>query len=198
MGTNRLCIAGYMGAGKSTVAGLLAGGRCRVIDADNVAKALMNGDAALRRRLVETFGASIEQDGTLSFVVLGSIVFAAPERLLQLNAIVHPPLLVRLGDMVDSCGSAGCILDAALAPLWGVESWFDACLWVEADREIRLHRLLARSPELGEEGILRRMAQQEQVVPVGAKAIWTRVVNNGTLLELKEALARTKPMVDGG
>jgi dephospho-CoA kinase len=186
---NRLCIAGYMGAGKTTVAcRIAAAGRFRVIDADSEAKKMMTEDRDLTARIVKAFGASVLEAGSLSFTRLGRIAFSSKERLLHLNEIVHPPLFLRLQRLVESSDENGCILDAAVAPLWRIEAWFSSCIWVEADREIRLRRLQLKMPYLDEKQILERMNLQEETLAVPSVPSWKHMVNNGSLEELAETL----------
>jgi dephospho-CoA kinase len=183
-GTDRICIAGYMGAGKSTVAKLLADDSLPVIDADREAKRLMINDITMTERVSAAFGPSVFENGSLSFPRLGQIVFSSRDRLLQLNRIVHPPLLAHLKELVGASGSRGCILDAALATLWQIESWFSRCIWVNAEREMRLMRILAKSPDLDPLQVQTRMELQEQTVPLPASGAWTMLENNGTADEL--------------
>jgi dephospho-CoA kinase len=189
MEMNRLCIAGYMGAGKTTVAGCIgAVGRIRVIDADSEAKKMMIEDQDLAARIVEVFGASVLEAGSLSFTRLGRIVFSSKERLSRLNEIVHPPLLQRLHRLVESPDENGCILDAAVAPLWRIEAWFSSCIWVEADRAIRLRRLQVKMPYFDEKHICERMNIQEETIAAPCAPSWKHVINNGSLAELAEML----------
>jgi dephospho-CoA kinase len=191
MGLNRLCIAGYMGAGKTTVAGRIAAGRIRIIDADSEAKTMMTGDRDLAARIVEAFGETVVEGSALSFSRLGRIAFSSKERLLQLNGIVHPPLLLRLRRLVESSGENGCILDAALAPLWPIEAWFSTCIWVEADRDIRLRRLQQKMPYFDKNQILERMNLQEATIMVPRGPSWKHMVNNGPPEDLTETLVQS-------
>ena len=117
MALRRVGIAGYMGSGKSTAAGMLAQRGAVIIDADREAKRLMAEESGLRRKILDTFGNSIAEGGGISFRALGTIVFSAKEELLQLNTLVHPPLIERLKGLLEKNGQANCILDAALIPL---------------------------------------------------------------------------------
>ena len=180
----KIGIAGFMGSGKSTCARLLANGASQVIDADAVAKALMTGDKELQGRLIEAFGGSIIEGGAISFRRLGRIVFGAVNELVKLNAIVHPPLVERLQGLVCQSGSSRCILDAALIPLWGIERWFDACLWVHASAACRLKRLKEKYRDLDEEMLRNRMRLQEEVLSVPDRLPWIRVENEGSVEEL--------------
>lgn len=185
----RICIAGYMGAGKSTAAGLVAGSRVPVIDADREAKAMMAGDTELVSRLVNTFGPSILEGDSISFARLGALAFSSATRLFQLNGIVHPPLLARLRRLIDEKGETGCVLDAALASLWGIESWFTFCVWVAAPQEIRLKRILRKMPGQDERQIRLRMELQEQTVPAPRQAVWKVIENSGSPEDLAQAFA---------
>jgi dephospho-CoA kinase len=176
-----------MGAGKSTCAGLLAGAASRIIDADHEAKLMMNGDDSIKRQLAAAFGPSVIDENSVGFGPLGTAAFASVEAMRMLNSIVHPALVNRLHDMVFS-GPGPCILDAALMPMWGIESWFDLCLWVTASPKLRRERIMAKSG-LAFRQITLRMSVQEALVNVPDGPQWTIVGNEGSLDELRDRLA---------
>jgi dephospho-CoA kinase len=189
----RLGIAGYMGAGKTTAARLLAerAAPALIIDADREAKTLMATDRAIRHKLIEAFGTSIiEKDQKVSFRTLGRIVFCSKKKLLRLNAIVHPPLVQRLRELLRQQVAGCCILDAAVLPLWKIESWFDACLWIHAAPGKRLERLHRMRSDLDERQLRDRMRMQEQTLPVPERSPWRRVVNEGSIESLADTLDR--------
>jgi dephospho-CoA kinase len=174
-----------MGAGKSTVARLLA--PAVIIDADREAKALMTTDRSIRQELVEAFGGSIIEKDNVSFGTLGQIVFGSREKLLRLNAIVHPPLVRRLRRMLlQEHDRENCILDAALLPLWNIESLFDTCIWVHAPFETRLERLQRTRTDLSEQTLRDRMRMQEESLPVPHGPAWRNILNEGSVEELAE------------
>ena len=127
-GMKKIGISGYMGAGKSTVARYFSDRGFHLIDADSEAKGLYRTDPSIIQRLLETFGDSITEEGTLSFSKLGAVAFSDMENLKKLNAIVHPPLLKRLHQLMESNENNDTLLDAALIPLWNV----DSCLIYES------------------------------------------------------------------
>jgi dephospho-CoA kinase len=186
-------IAGYMGAGKSTCARILAERLgAGVIDADAVAKELMNGDAAIRERLAAAFGSSVVKDGTVSFEALGAIVFSAKEKLAVLNEIVHPPLVRRLEELLNVKRDVPGILDAALLPLWrDVEDRFDVLLWVETAFEKRLARLADKRPGIGKSSHRSRMLLQEKMLPAPEGRRWIRVLNEGSVEALAAAVVES-------
>jgi dephospho-CoA kinase len=184
---NRIGIAGYMGAGKSTCAGLLAAAGARVIDADREAKLMMNGDESIRRQLAAAFGASVIDEYSVGFGMLGKAAFASVKSMRLLNGIVHPPLIKRLHDLVVA-GSSSCILDAALIPMWGIEAWFDLCLWISTPKPLRVIRIRAKTG-LPPEEIAPRMSVQEALVSVPSGPQWRHIRNEGSINDLQNQLA---------
>jgi dephospho-CoA kinase len=86
-------LTGGIGAGKSTVAKLLAAKGAVVVDADRIARELQQPGTRVFAAIVDEFGDGIlAADGTLDRAGLAAIVFADPERLQRLNEIVHPAI----------------------------------------------------------------------------------------------------------
>ena len=123
-------VAGYMGAGKSTISRLIAGRGITLIDADNEAKIVMQRDSAIRKQLILTFGNDVVANDTVRSDLLGERAFRSAEDLAALNAIVHPAIVAHLEKLIDNCDTGKCILDAALIPMWNVSNRFDFCIWV--------------------------------------------------------------------
>jgi len=161
----RIGLAGYMGAGKSTCARSFASEDALIIDADAEAKRLMAHSHAIQESLRAAFGeAVVDAEGKINAGALGRAAFESVDTLLTLNGITHPPLVEYLDAAVSGCRKPLCILDAALIPLLGVESWFDLCIWVCAPFETRLKRLLAKRPDVSEAELVNRMRMQEAVM----------------------------------
>jgi dephospho-CoA kinase len=192
MAFKRLGIAGYMGAGKSTAARLLAPaagqGMQVIIDADKEAKSFMTADPAVRDKLVAEFGGSIIDKNGLSFSALGLIVFSSHENLLKLNAIVHPPFVQHLRGLLQQCRSHPVVLDAALLPLWRIESLFDTCLWIHAPFKTRLDRLLQSRSGLDKSSLVNRMRRQEEILRIPEGLPWITVENSVSVERLAETL----------
>ncbi|MBD3316001.1 MAG: dephospho-CoA kinase, partial [Chitinivibrionales bacterium] len=145
--TLKIGVSGYIGSGKSVGSAALALPAGDLIVADSVAKELMKNDRFIHRRLRETFGNEVVGTDTIFFDRLGGKVFSSREELDKLNAIVHPPLLKRLRDLLNTSAKRKCVLDAALIPFWGIEDWFDLRIWVRASVETRVRRLMARDSQ---------------------------------------------------
>jgi dephospho-CoA kinase len=177
MTSHKIGIAGYMGSGKTTCAALLGHRGWEIIDADAVAKDLMNHDPGLQQRIGAAFGAEVLVDGALSFALLGKKAFASIPSLAALNAIVHPPLLDKLRSLLTAEGGAVRVLDAALISFWKIESWFDRLCWITASRQLRLGRLAATLP-LAPAEIERRMSLQESLFAEPTGQPWD-ILENG-------------------
>ena len=189
----RIGIAGYMGAGKSTCARSFASDGALIIDADAEAKRLMAGSPAIHAALRAAFGeAVVGADGAVRSDLLGPAAFESVDTLLTLNGITHPPLVERLDAIVSGCKKTLCILDAALIPLLGIESWFDLCVWVHAPFETRLKRLAAKRPDVGEAELVKRMRMQEAVMSAPRGGDWVKVKDGECREYISGAVERFK------
>jgi dephospho-CoA kinase len=176
--TFRIGIAGYMGAGKSTCARSFESENALVLDADAEAKRLMAQSRVIRDELRGAFGdAVIGADGGINAGALGRAAFESIDALLTLNGITHPPLAEHLERLIEGCKKPLCILDAALIPLLGIESWFDLCVWVDAPFKARLARLRALRADLPEPELAMRMRMQEAVMGVPKGGEWAAVAD---------------------
>ena len=177
MEKKRIGIAGYMGAGKSTVAHLLASKDCFLINADAEAKRVMNGDQFIRDKIKESFGEDCVVDDCISSDILGKYAFESLDNLKKLNEIVHPSLLEDLQRQIENYQGTCCILDAALIPLWPGTPELDICIWVEASFETRLQRVLKKDLPIKKELIEHRMHLQQQLFEPPRGSLWLTVIN---------------------
>ena len=197
----RVGVAGYMGAGKSTCARSFEGCGALVIDADAEAKRLMRGSVGIQDGLRRAFGDDVVADGGLRVDALGRAAFGSVDALRVLNGIVHPRLVEHLEGLVFGCVEPLCILDAALIPLWGIERWFDLCVWVDAPFDVRLERIVAKSvggdggSMVDEQEIARRMRMQEEVMGVPTGDVWVRVPDSECREYIKINALNQKPTV---
>ena len=84
-------LTGGIGSGKSTVSAMLADKGAVIIDADAIVREVQEPGSPVIARLAETFGDSVvSEDGSLDRQAVAQIVFADPDALKKLNAIVHP------------------------------------------------------------------------------------------------------------
>jgi dephospho-CoA kinase len=141
-------LTGGIGAGKSTVADLLAKRGALIVDADEVARAVVEPGQPALAKLVDRFGAGIVgADGRLDRTALAKIAFVDDESRRDLEAITHPAINEEFSRRVaEASVDAIVVLDVPLL----VESPqarkrpYETVIVVEAPREIRLARLEAR------------------------------------------------------
>lgn len=103
-------LTGGIGAGKSEVSALLVGHGAVLVDADRIAREVVEPGTPGLAALVEEFGTGIlTPDGTLDRPKLGSIVFSDADRLAALNAIVHPLVGARSAEL-ERAAHAGSVV----------------------------------------------------------------------------------------
>lgn len=163
----RVGLTGSIGVGKSFVTGVFAGLGCHVIDADEVAREVVEPGTAGLARIVKEFGADVlRPDGSLDRTKLGSLVFADSQKRQLLNSILHPAIIesqdARLNqwETVDPNGIA--IVDAALMIESGGYKRFDKLVVVHCNQEEQLRRLMMRDGLSREEAGKRIAAQMPQ------------------------------------
>ena len=163
-------LTGSIAVGKSSVCEVFRELGCAVLDADRVARDVVEPGTLGLKRVVEQFGESVLQpDGRLDRPKLGLIVFADEEKRLLLNSIIHPLVFesqnawLKDVELNDPNGIA--IVDAALMIESGGYKRFDKLIVVWCEPELQLQRLMARdgiSKEVAEARIAAQMPQDEK------------------------------------
>ena len=102
----RVGLTGGIGAGKSEVSRRLAAQGAVLIDADAIARQVVEPGTAGLAAVVAAFGAGVlRPDGSLDRERLGEIVFADPARLARLNEIIHPLVGRRMAELEKEAGA---------------------------------------------------------------------------------------------
>jgi dephospho-CoA kinase len=154
-------LTGGIGAGKSEVSRLLVECGAVLIDADRIAREVVAPGTDGLAAIVEAFGADVlAEDGSLDRPKLGAIVFADPDRLAVLNAIVHPLVGARSRELEAAAAQDSVVVhdvpllaENSLAPL------YDLVIVVDASPETQLDRLV-RLRGMSEQDARARMAAQ--------------------------------------
>ncbi|HNL26717.1 MAG TPA: dephospho-CoA kinase, partial [bacterium] len=123
--------------------------------------------------------------GRLQRQLLGTFVFSNPERVKQLNAIVHPHLLQAMRARIDEAQKNNppmILVDAALIYEADIADTFDKVIVVTADEKIRMTRIMTRDQIQSEDAMLRIRAQ----MPIEEKERRADYVltNNTSLVDL--------------
>ncbi len=159
-------LTGLTGAGKSTVAQKLMAYGCYHIDADKVAREVINNDETVKNKLKERFGDDvINADGTTNRPVLASRAFADEQSTFDLNAITHPAVTEEIKSIIkdmEEVGYRGVIIDAIALFESGEDELCDFTVAVVAPKEIRLERIMKRDNITEEKALERINAQKDE------------------------------------
>ena len=161
----RIGLTGGIGSGKSTAAARFAELGAVVIDADQIAREVVEPGTPGLAQVVERFGAGVlRPDGSLDRPALAKLVFDDPAALAALNAIVHPLVAARSASrMADAGPDAVLVYDVPLLAENDLAANFDAVVVVEAPLAQRLDRLAARGLARDEaQARIARQATDEQ------------------------------------
>jgi dephospho-CoA kinase len=137
-------LTGGIGAGKSTVASMLAERGAVVIDADSIVRALQRPGTDVYRRIVDHFGdAVVAPDGTLDRARIAEVVFRDDHARAALNAITHPEVMREIADRVEALRDSDAIvvLDVPLLVEVGGGEGLDFVVVVDAPEDERVARL---------------------------------------------------------
>jgi dephospho-CoA kinase len=177
-------LTGGIGAGKSTVAAALARRGAVIIDADAIAREVVEPGTPALAQLVERFGADIlRPDGTLDRPALGAKAFVDEQSRKDLEAITHPAIGAEfLRRIADAPPDAILVHDIPLLTEAKRSGDYAGVIVVEAPLETRLNRLESRG--VSREEALQRIDHQASDEERRAIATW--VVDNAGELDAIE------------
>lgn len=153
-----LCIGltGGIASGKSHVADRFAALGAPVLDADQVAREVVEPGTPGLKRIVDSFGRqALTPDGRLDRLAMRRRVFTDADALRQLEAITHPLIRERVENWRASCSASYCIYSAAILVESGMDALVDRVLVVDAPENVQIARILARDRH--DEALARRM-----------------------------------------
>jgi dephospho-CoA kinase len=179
----RVGLTGGVGSGKSTVAARLREHGALVIDADRIAREVVEPGTPGYEAVVARFGRGVvAADGTLDRAALADIVFGDPAERDALNSIVHPLVGERTAQLAaDAPADAIVVHDIPLLVEGGLEKAFDTVVVVLADAKLRVARLGSRGMAADDA----RARIQAQATDEQRRAAADVVIdNNGTVEQL--------------
>ena len=186
----KVALTGGIGSGKSEVSRRLAACGAVVVDADQLARDVVEpGTPGLSAVLAEFAAVPGLQlaDGGLDRAALGRLVFAEPAALRRLEAIVHPLVAARAAELIAAAPTDVIVVyDVPLLVETGSERSYDRVVVVDAAEQTRLDRLAARG--LGRDDALARMAAQAGRERRLAAADYV-ITNDGSLTDLDAAVS---------
>jgi dephospho-CoA kinase len=183
-------LTGGIASGKSSAAAVLERLGAAVVDADLLAREVVEPGEEALSLIAERFGTKVlNSDGSLNRAALGEIVFSDPQARRALEQITHPAIRKRAAERLARLEEAGVATAFYMAPLIfeaGLAGNFEEIWVVYLDRERQLERLMARDG-LSREKALARIAAQ---LPMEEKKKLGQVVidNGGSKEELEARL----------
>lgn len=185
-------LTGGIASGKSTVARRLVEHGAVHIDADHLARVVVEPGTDALAQIRETFGDEVTNaDGSLNRAALGALVFADPAALAQLNAIVHPAVRARSNELIRAAESADpnaiVVYDVPLLVEAAVDHPFDLIVVAHADEETRVRRMVD----------LRGMSETDATQRIGSQASDAdRLAVANVIIDTDGTLAHTLAQVD--
>jgi len=155
----KIGLTGGIGSGKSTVAAIFAQLGIPVLQADVLAKNIMQHDVAVRDAIIHAFGEDAYILEKPNSVFIANIVFKDPDQLAVLNSIVHPATFNASNEWAAKQTAPYVIKEAALFFESGSAQGLDGIIGVSAPEHLRIHRVMKRDG-LSREAVLNRINQQ--------------------------------------
>ena len=184
-----LGLSGGIGSGKSTVAKILSNLGAVVIDADVIAREVLERNQAGYQKAIEVFGESIlDSDLRIDRKRLAELVFQNSDELAKLEAIVHPAVIARVAQIRNSLPESTVVVyDTPLLFEKNLQGQFDKVLIVVTDSEHRKARLIERGLELTD--IEARIANQATDAQRRTVADFV-IENNGSPEQLQDQVTK--------
>jgi dephospho-CoA kinase len=180
----RVGLTGGIASGKSLVAAELAARGAVVIDADVLAREVVEPGTDALAAVVERFGEGVLRGDRLDRARLGQIVFADPGARRDLERIVHPAVRARAAELEQAAPAAAVVVHVVpLLVETGQQDQFDVVVVVDVEPETQLARLAARDGLDAAEGDARLAAQASREERRAAADIV--IDNRGSVTDLK-------------
>jgi dephospho-CoA kinase len=183
----RVGLTGGIASGKSMVAAELAARGAIIIDADVLAREVVEPGTPALAAIIDRFGVQILKDGQLDRARLAEIVFADPIARRDLERIVHPAVRARAAELERAAGGAAVVVHVIpLLVETGQHEDFDLVVTVDADFETQIKRLMARNR-------LSRAEAESRIAAQASREDRTRaadvvVDNTGNMTQLTEQI----------
>lgn len=156
-------LTGSIASGKSTISHMFDELDIPVVDADLIAREVVEPGEESYRQIIDTFGTNILlEDRTINRKKLGSIVFSNEDKRKKLNAIVHPAVRQRMLERRDAYVRKDykcVVLDIPLLYESNLVHLVDKTIVVYVDKTIQLQRLMERDRSTEHEALQRIRSQ---------------------------------------
>jgi dephospho-CoA kinase len=183
----RIALTGGIASGKSMVAAELAARGAIIIDADVLAREVVEPGTPALAAIIDRFGEQVVTEGRLDRPRLAQLVFADPLARRDLERIVHPAVRVRAAELERAAGPDAIVVHVIpLLVETGQQGDFDLVVTVDVDHETQIQRLMARNEFTRAEAESRVAAQaSREDRKIAADVV---VDNTGSVTQLREQI----------
>jgi dephospho-CoA kinase len=137
-------LTGGIGCGKSTVANLFAARGVAVVDADEIARILVEPGQPALSAIVDYFGPDLITNGRLNRAVLRQRIFSVPTDRLWLESLLHPLIYTRMQAEAQALGGSYCLMVVPLLLESGGRAIVDRVLVVDCPADLQRRRVKSR------------------------------------------------------
>ncbi len=190
----RIALTGGIACGKTLVSDELAALGAVIIDADLLARQVVELDSVGLQEVVTRFGSSVlSADGTLDRAFLGELIFADADARADLNAIIHPRVRAAARQLESDAPSEGVVVHVIpLLVETGQQGAFDAVIVVDVPEDVQLRRLMERNALTSDQA---RARVDSQVSRSERLRVATFVIDNSSAA--KETRKSVRELWDG-
>lgn len=182
----KIAVTGGIASGKTTVCRLLKKHGAYQVSADDIIHQLLEKNAECKRRVIDLLGSDILTDSKIDRKKVASLVFSDPEKLEQLENLLHPLLLAKIEEeyrKVEHDNRYCCfVAEVPLIQEIGKEKDFDLIVAVVSDEKAAKERFIASG--FPKQEYDRRMKRQWAVEKKAEQADFT-LINDGDIAHLE-------------
>lgn len=179
-------LTGGISSGKSTVSSYLKQLKIPVIDADEVARKVVEPNSQGAREIRKTFGSDVfEEDGSLNRQKLGALIFSNTENRQKLDDLLQPLIKIMILDEIEEYRQKGETMIVLDLPLLFEKQYEELCeeiIVVYIPRELQLERLMRRNQYTKQEALSRIDSQLS--IEEKRKRATVLLDNQGTIQQL--------------
>ncbi len=182
----KIAVTGNIGSGKTTFCNYLKSKGFKVLKADDISKDILTSDENVKKEIVEVFGHETFKDGQLNKKYLAEKVFTDAEKVMQINSILHPVVIKKLDEKINSLFKNEDIVfvEAALIYEADLEDYFDYVVLISSELMNRFKRK-EKSESYNFEEFKRREENQIKEEEKSKRADF-EFKNNGSIKELEQ------------
>ncbi len=186
----KTAISGNIASGKSQVEKVLRSKGFKVIDTDKVNHFILASDISAIKEIKEAFKDDdvLDEQGFISREKLGKIIFSAGSKKLKLENILHKRIFAKVNEFFEENAKEDIVfVSVPLLFETGQESMFDKIIFISADEDVRLKRLMQRNNYSQSDAKVRILSQQSEEEKI--KKSDYIIYNNSDFLSLNRQIA---------